>query len=104
MTTSSLTASPGTTCPSWCVTPDCGGDHYAASGSAKWPAVKATAYPKGGDHAIVAFPTWGQCDGLEPAVALYLDGDLEVTIDLTPDEAKTLIARLSAALEAVKAG
>jgi hypothetical protein len=100
MTTSSPTAPSVTPCPAWCENPSCGGDHYSIPGT-NWPGVKATAWPQGGNHEVVAYPTWGEIDGLRPAVCLFIDGDLKVNIDLTPAEAQQLIERFQTALAAV---
>jgi len=93
----------------WCVWPDCTGDHYAGPGEGDWPAVQATAYaPDGPEHVFVS-PTWGQQDGLAPAVNLWLHRVsptgvdlLSEAVDLTPDEADALAANLLRAAEAAR--
>lgn len=88
----------------WCTWTDCRGDHYAGVGGPQWPGVIATAY--GADRApqVAAAPTWGESDGLDPAVVLYVEGGsqrLEWTCDLRPAEALALAHELLRAAAAV---
>ncbi len=93
------------TCPSWCVSDHCNTDHWAEPGSRRWPAVKATGWPGHDTPDMTAFPTWGEIDGLAPAVALYLEGErIDHTIDMTPDQARQLAAHLVRAADAVERG
>ena len=106
MTESSTIAvpeTPNTVCPSWCVSgSNCRRDHFSTPGSAEWPSVRATGYAAGGEFTVCAHPTWGEIDGLQPCVSLWVQGErLDESIDLTPAEARRLAARILAAVEGV---
>lgn len=108
MTARSKTVLPTTTCPSWCrPSMFCErGEHLPDL--TLWPTVEATADPEyDGDPLLGTYPLWVEGDGVQPAVALYLEGSKrveDVTVSLTPDEALKLAAHLITAAEAVKAG
>lgn len=90
-------------CPAWCVNPECNTDHWPEPGCDAWPAIQATAWPSDGTPSLTPHPTWGEIDGLEPAVSLWLEShDCDKTIDLTPDEAEALATQLLAAVKAAR--
>lgn len=101
-----------TKCPvEWCVRGSaeaCGGDHYSSPGEGAWPEVEATAWQPGGPEFITVGPTWGEVDGLAPAVVMHFSrrgeghNELDDTFDLTPDEAEALAANLLRAAEAAR--
>lgn len=67
--------------------------------------MRATGWSGNDTPDMTAFPTWGEIDGLAPAVALFLEGErIEHTIDMTPSEARLLAERLIRAAEAVESG
>lgn len=96
----------------WCVrssAEECGGDHWSSPGDGEWPEVEATAYQPCGREFVAVGPTWGEMDGLAPAVVLQFRRDaerehneVEDTFDLTPDEAEALAANLLRAAEAAR--
>jgi hypothetical protein len=104
MTATTEVDQPLDTCPAWCINDakDCGGDHDAGAGGDRWPSVRGTAY---NEHVFDVAPTWGQCDGLAPAVVVHLYNPANLddakSIDFTPTEAIALAGRLLAAAETV---
>jgi hypothetical protein len=89
-----------TKCPDWCVSDNCRGDHTSDPGSAKWPSIRATGYAPGGEFTVCPHPTWGEVDGLQPCVSLWVQGQrVDESIDLTLDEARRLVACIQAAVE-----
>jgi hypothetical protein len=88
----------------WCLNAPCNGDHFASVGGLFWPGVTATAYTNDRAPQISVAPTWGECDGLEPAVLLYVEGGTlsqEWGVDLRPEEALRLAQELLRAVEAL---
>ncbi|MGC4112333.1 MAG: hypothetical protein QM747_18325 [Nocardioides sp.] len=54
-----------------------------------------------GASGIIAHPTWGEVDGLMPAVALWVN-DWDQSLDLCPAHARELAAQLIRAAEAAE--
>lgn len=98
--TNGTTAAPksATPCPvTWCIVTACTGDHFANPGGDAWPAVAATGDPEQKVPLLAPAPTWGEVDGLDPAVVLWIDGgdrEYDISIDLRPDEARRLAEQL----------
>lgn len=100
-------------CPDWCDSRPCLGDHWGTAGSERWPVVTATggidedlpAWERADPaYLLAAHPTWGEFDVLRPAVAIWLQGaDSDETIELTPTEAREFARRLLDAAETVEA-
>ena len=90
-------------CPPWCVLgDDCRGDHWARVTGPAWPAVTPTADPRGQRPEVAFAPTWGEGDGLPPAVLLYIHGDGEdLSLDFRLEEARALCDLLARATRAV---
>jgi hypothetical protein len=94
-----------TNCPSWCVRPVCDGDHFANPGGDAWPGVVATGWPEQRAPRLAPAPTWGEVDGLEPGVVIWIEGgwsDYDISIDLRPSEARNLAFELTRAAEAAE--
>lgn len=103
MTAQTIQSPTISTCPSWCVSNDCGGDHWADPGGAAWPAVRPSAWPRDNATSLAIAPTWGECDDLDPAVACHISSSteaLDLTLDLTLAEARELARNLLRAAEA----
>lgn len=88
-----------TSCPvPWCINDDTDrGDHSAGPATDAWPGVVATAYDLDERPHLSPAPTWGQCEGLAPAVVLYIQSsrlNTEWSADFTPAEARQLAAEL----------
>ncbi|WP_418063182.1 hypothetical protein [Pimelobacter simplex] len=101
-------------CPvAWCVqesAEECGGDHRSSPGWGDWPDVEATAYQPNGREYVAVGPTWGEIDGLAPAVLVTFSrvsaenvAEMEETFELTPDEAAEVARLLIAAAEVANA-
>ncbi len=102
------------TCPTWCQRSgpaECGGDHWASPGDGDWLDIEATGYqPQDAREFVSAAPTWGEVDGLAPAVqVLFRRVSLEnvaiaeETFDLTPEEAEALANQILRAAAAARA-
>lgn len=100
-----------TQCPvPWCVresAEECGGDHWSSPGWGDWPDVEATAYQPNGREYVAVGPTWGEIDGLTPAVLMMFSrvsldnvAEMEESFELTPDEAVKVARVLLAAARA----
>lgn len=102
------------TCPvPWCVqesAEECGGDHRSSPGWGDWPDVEATAYQSNCREYVAVGPTWGEIDGLAPAVLMMFSrvsldnvAEMEESFELTPDEAVKVARLLLAAAEVANA-
>lgn len=97
----------------WCVRDSaeaCGGDHWSSPGAGDWPNVEATAYQSNGSEYVAVGPTWGELDGLAPAVLVMFSrvsrqnvAEVEETFELRPDEAEAVGAHLVRAAAAARA-
>ncbi|MFJ9315743.1 hypothetical protein ACIRN4_16250 [Pimelobacter simplex] len=97
----------------WCVrdsAEECGGDHWSSPGWGDWPDVEATAYQPNGREYVAVGPTWGEIDGLAPAVLIVFSrvslenvAEMEESFELTPDEAVKVARVLLAAAQAANA-
>lgn len=93
----------GLPCPTWCTWQpgQCTGDHFSSPGEGDWSFVEATGDPEAETVELAAAPAWNEAEGWAPAVVLYVPG-VEFNVDLTPDQAVTLSARLLRAATAAR--
>lgn len=92
-------------CPAWCTTQsdDCT-EHWGAPGSPSWPEIPVTGDVEiYGELIVSPYPRWGEGDGLEPFVVVWMNGDqIDEDIALIPSEARAMADQLIRAADAVE--
>ncbi len=88
-----------TTCPTWCTSERCLGDHSATAG--EWPTMTVRPLPLDRDTQLCILPAWVEMDGLAPEVVVFLDVPRGLEFYLSPARAREMAAHLVTVADAL---